>query len=178
MRKFIVLAIGALLPVLAIAGYAAASERSEAAKVASATARFHDLDVAEDAGYTVHVFDVNNISCIANGADGAMGDHFVNGGLLVDHGVIEATEPEALVYETRNDGTFKLVALEYIVFRADWETAHGVGAPRPSLFGQSFDFTDSPNRYGLPPFYSLHAWIWKENPSGLLKPWNPRVSCG
>jgi hypothetical protein len=34
-----------------------------------------------------------------------------------------------------------------------------------------------PNRYGLPPFYSLHAWIWKPNPSGILTPWNPRVSC-
>ncbi len=52
MRKFIVLALVALVPVLAIGGYAAASERSEAAKVASATARFHDLGVAQDEGYT------------------------------------------------------------------------------------------------------------------------------
>jgi hypothetical protein len=177
MRKLIVLAIAALVPVLAIAGYAAASERSEAARVASATARFHDLGAAKDAGYTVHVADKAGLTCIANGADGAMGDHFANGGLLFDHGVIDANRPEALVYETRNDGTFKLVALEYIVTQADWEGANGIGAARPKLFGQDFDFSDADNRFGLPPFYSLHAWIWKDNPSGLLKPWNPRVTC-
>ena len=177
MRKIILLALAALVPVLAIAGYAAASERSEAAKVADATAAFHDLQVAKDAGWNVHVADLKGITCIANGADGAMGDHFANGALLFDHGVIDATKPEALVYETRNDGTFKLVALEYIVTKADWEAAHGANAPRPELFGQSFDFSDATNRFGLPPFYSLHAWIWKNNPSGLLKPWNPQVSC-
>jgi hypothetical protein len=177
MRKFMVLAIATLVPVLAIAGYAAASERSEAAKVASATARFHDLDVAKTEGWNVHVADLAGLTCIANGADGAMGDHFANGALLFDHGVVDATRPEALVYETRTDGTFKLVALEYIVTRGDWEEAHGPNAARPSLFGQEFDFSDGNNRFGLPPFYSLHAWIWKENPSGLLKPWNPRVSC-
>jgi len=177
MRKIILLSLAALVPVLAIAGYAAASERSEAAKVASATAPFHDLQVAKDAGWNVHVADLRGITCIANGADGAMGDHFANGSLLFDNGVINATQPEALVYETRNDGTFKLVALEYIVTKADWEAAHGANAPRPELFGQSFDFSDATNRFGLPPFYSLHAWIWKDNPSGLLKPWNPKVSC-
>ncbi|MDF2753435.1 MAG: hypothetical protein K0S82_1818, partial [Gaiellaceae bacterium] len=26
--------------------------------------------------------------------------------------------------------------------------------------------------------YALHAWIWKPNPSGILKPYNPRVDCG
>ena len=177
MHKIILLALAALVPVLAIAGYAAASERSEAAKVADATAAFHDLQVAKDAGWDVHVADLKGITCIANGADGAMGDHFANGALLFDHGVIDATKPEALVYETRNDGTFKLVALEYIVTKADWDEANGMDAPRPVLFGQSFDFSDETNRFGLPPFYSLHAWIWKNNPSGLLKPWNPQVSC-
>jgi hypothetical protein len=177
MRKIILLTFAALVPVLAIAGFAAASERSEAAKVAAATAPFHDLQVAKDAGWNVHVADLQGITCIANGADGAMGDHFANGSLLFDNGVINATQPEALVYETRNDGTFKLVALEYIVTKADWEAAHGVNAPRPELFGQSFGFSDATNRFGLPPFYSLHAWIWKDNPSGLLKPWNPKVSC-
>jgi hypothetical protein len=37
--------------------------------------------------------------------------------------------------------------------------------------------TPRPNRYGLPPFYALHAWIWQPNPSGKFEPWNPRVSC-
>jgi hypothetical protein len=25
--------------------------------------------------------------------------------------------------------------------------------------------------------WGLHVWIWKENPSGLFAPWNPRVTC-
>jgi hypothetical protein len=33
------------------------------------------------------------------------------------------------------------------------------------------------NRYGLPAFHALHAWIWKFNPSGTFAMWNPRVSC-
>ena len=61
-----------------------------------------------------------------------------------------------------------------MVFKADWDRKH---SSPPSLFGQTFNFTPSPNRYGLPPFYSLHAWIWKHNPSGMFAPWNPNVSC-
>jgi len=33
------------------------------------------------------------------------------------------------------------------------------------------------NRYGLPPFYELHAWLWKHNPAGMFDDWNPRVVC-
>jgi hypothetical protein len=164
------------LPILAIAGYAAASnERSEAAVATAATARFHDLDAAQDAGYTIHVADTAGLTCIAQAGEGAMGDHFANGNLLVDSGVIDAAKPEALVYEQRNNGSYKLVALEYIVFRADWEAA-GNTSP-PVLFGRTFDFVPAPNRFDIPAFYALHAWLWKPNPSGLLYAWNPSVSC-
>jgi hypothetical protein len=66
----------------------------------------------------------------------------------------------------------KLVALEYLVFKSDWK-----GSEPPKLFGQEFDFVDAGNRYGLPPFYALHAWIYRNNPSGDLKPYNPKVHC-
>jgi hypothetical protein len=173
--KRLIIVVLSVVPLLGIAGYAAASsDRSAAAEAASATAAFHDLEKAQGAGYVVHVAELSGATCIAHGAEGAMGDHFVNPDLLLDQGVIDATAPEAVVYEQRNNGTYKLVALEYIVFNADWEAAGNTG--KPSLFGREFDFTDEPNRYGLPPFYSLHAWIWKPNPSGLLTPWNPDVS--
>jgi hypothetical protein len=48
----------------------------------------------------------------------------------------------------------------------------------PSLFGQTFGLVTIPNRYGLPPSYELHAWLWKPNPSGMFYEWNPSVSCG
>jgi hypothetical protein len=34
------------------------------------------------------------------------------------------------------------------------------------------------NRFGLPAYYSLYAWIWKHNPSGTFNLWNPTVKCG
>ena len=46
--------------------------------------------------------------------------------------------------------------------------------PPPMLFGHEFNFTDAPNRYGLPPFYSLHAWIWKDNPAGTFADVEPQ----
>ena len=174
--KRLILLLAASLPVLAIGGYAVASNGNSSLSAAkAATAAFHDLRAAKAAGYTIHVAELGGATCIANGSVGAMGDHFVNGGRLVDKGVIDAAAPEALVYERRNNGTFKLVALEYIVFQDHWEEA-GHTSP-PALFGRTFDFTPSPNRYDLPPFYSLHAWVWKPNPSGMLFAWNPRVSC-
>ena len=43
--------------------------------------------------------------------------------------------------------------------------------------GQLFHFFESPNRFGLPPFYTLHVWAWKDNPNGTFTNWNPDVSC-
>jgi hypothetical protein len=33
------------------------------------------------------------------------------------------------------------------------------------------------NRYGLPPFYERHVWLWAHNPAGMYEDWNPKVSC-
>jgi hypothetical protein len=45
------------------------------------------------------------------------------------------------------------------------------------LFGEQFLTVDEPNRYGIPPFYELHAWAWKDNPTGPHQDWNPAVLC-
>ena len=95
-----------------------------------------------------------------------MGIHLLNPNLLDDK--IDADKPELLVYERRNDGSMKLVALEYLIFQA-------LSNGRPSLFGQPFDEIKADNRYGIPASWALHAWIWKPNPSGMLYAWNPRV---
>ncbi len=83
-------------------------------------------------------------------------------------------QPEALVYAPNAAGQLKLAALEYVVIKDAWDATH---ASRPSLFGRSFDLTPFPNRFGLPAFYSLDAWVWEPNSDGLLEPWNPRVHC-
>jgi len=33
------------------------------------------------------------------------------------------------------------------------------------------------HRYGLPPFWALHAWVFRDNPAGNVMAWNPHVSC-
>jgi hypothetical protein len=171
-RRTLLLAMLVLLVVPAVAGFATAAGRGSMEGAAAATAVFHDLDKAVAAGWNIEAMDLSGATCIAEPGEGAMGVHMVNGALLTD-GTIDPQAPEALVYERRNDGTLKLVALEYIVFEAAW-----TGAAPPELFGQQFDYIGAGNRYGLPPFYALHAWIWKPNPSGLLYPWNPNVDCG
>jgi hypothetical protein len=43
--------------------------------------------------------------------------------------------------------------------------------------GQLLHLFESPNRFGLPAFYTLHVWAWKDNPLGTFTNWNPTVSC-
>lgn len=57
---------------------------------------------------------------------------------------------------------------------AAWDATHS--AP-PQLMGQLFHYFDSPNRFGLPPFYTLHVWAWKESPTGAFVNWHSNVSC-
>ena len=152
-RIFVFAAAAASL--LVVASIAVAGAAFDGAK--PATARFHDVDQAIAAGYTFRLPELTGKTCITQPGDGAMGVHMVNLELVGDP-AIDADQPEVLVYEPRNDGTLKLVALEYVVFQSD--------SARPSLFGKQFDVVGSPNRYGLPAFYALHAWIWKPNPAG------------
>ena len=83
--------------------------------------------------------------------------------------MIDATKPEVLVYDENKQGRLKLAAVEYVIFESAW-----TGSGKPTLFGQEFDYVPAGNRYGLPAFYALHAWIWKGNPSGMLYAWNPK----
>jgi hypothetical protein len=137
----------------------------------AASAKYHDISVAEGAGYSL-LRDAQKIACIDNQPVGGMGVHFVNGG--VGDTKLDPFAPEALVYAPMRDRTLRLAALEYIVFADAWNAEH---SSPPKLFGQEFFLTPAPNRFGIPAFYALHVWIWKRNPGGLTQPWNPRVHC-
>jgi hypothetical protein len=166
-RLFAVTAIALIM--LATSARAAGTQDLSTAR--AATAQFHQLDTAMAAGYGLFT-DAAGIACIDNPA-GVMGIHYVKGALVGD-GAVDAATPEALVYQRLPNGELRLVAVEYVVFQGAWDATHG--SP-PSLFGQDFTLIPMGNRYGLPPFYELHAWIWKNNPSGMFKDWNPRGSC-
>ena len=129
-----------------------------AAKVRDANARFSDVAVATAEGYAP-------IPCVSGIEGGAMGIHFVNGKLIED-GIVDLSKPEAVMYEPQADGSLELVAVEYITTKGPAE-----------LDGHLFSFTGSPNRYGLPPFYELHVWAWRANPTGTFADMNPTVSC-
>jgi len=136
-------------------------------QVKDATRRYRTADSAIDAGY------VQFLGCVHEPLAGSMGIHFVNGTLAGDT-TIDPAKPEALIYEVEANGQLSLVGVEYIVFQQAWDALHN---QPPSLFGQPFMLVPSPNRYGIPAFYELHAWAWKANPTGPFKDWNPKVLC-
>jgi hypothetical protein len=135
--------------------------------VRNATRQFLDVNNAGAAGYGPF------LGCVSGPDHGAMGVHYVNGGLVGDE-EIDASHPEALIYETRN-GETKLVGVEFIVDAATWLANHN-NTP-PVLEGQVFNLVGSPNRYNLPPFFELHVWAWRHNPNGAFVDWNDHVTC-
>jgi hypothetical protein len=135
--------------------------------VRSATRQYRKVERAVDAGY------VQFFGCVHEPLTGSMGIHFVNGALAGD-AAVEASKPEALMYEVKPDGNLELIGVEYVVFQEAWDAAN---TQRPELFGETFNLVESPNRYGIPPFYELHAWAWKTNPTGAHQDYNPQVLC-
>jgi hypothetical protein len=156
-----------------IPGASSRASESWIDNVRDATRPFHNVVAAKQAGYTFILKTTDGVACIENGA-GDMGIHFVNPKLLGD-AKIRALKPEALMYEPQSDGSKKLVAVEWVVFRKAWINAGHTGAPR--LWGHRFNLVPAGNDFGVPAFFELHAWIWKANPSGMFYEWNPRVHC-
>jgi hypothetical protein len=166
----LVAALAVLSAMLALGAVSASADDGLSAARAG-TAKFHSNAAAQAAGYGL-LTDAAGIACIDNPA-GGMGIHYVNGALVGDDKVRAAT-PELVVYEPAGNGRLRLVAAEYVVFQSAWDAKH---SSPPELFGREFELVGAGNRYGLPPFYELHAWLWKHNPSGMFEDWNPRVSC-
>lgn len=165
-----------LAAVLAAATLATVSaKRSDLEIARAATARFHSIEQAARAGYALPPEGPLH-ECISSFDDtGAMGFHLINGNLLDT--TVDPANPEALVYAPDEHGTLQLVALEYVVFQEPWLEEHGENAMEPMLFDQMFMTTPAPNRYELPAFYALHAWIWEANQAGTFAPFNQAVSC-
>jgi len=133
------------------------------------TERFKDVSAAEAEGYSLL------FGCVSGPDAGAMGLHYVNL-KFVASGLVDATRPQIIIYEPMPDGRLKLIGADFLVIASDWDKAHpGQGAPQ--LMGQLYHYFESPNRFGLPAFYTLHVWAWKENPNGAFVNWHPGVSC-
>jgi hypothetical protein len=135
--------------------------------VRDATERFQDVEVAKAEGYALQ------FGCVSGSDSGAMGMHFVNGALVGDP-EIDPTRPEIVIYEPQPNGRLKLVGADFLVLADAWNAKH---AAPPQLKGQLFHLFEAPNRFGLPAFYTLHVWAWKDNPTGSFVNWHANVSC-
>jgi len=125
-----------------------------------ATAPYRDFDAAVAAGYARDV-----TQCLAHPPHGAMGFHHVNRGYVDNR--IEVERPEILTYEREAGGRYALTGAEYIIPYRLWPA----DSTPPTVFGQSL------KRSSELRLWYLHAWIWKENPTGLFADWNPAIRC-
>jgi hypothetical protein len=131
--------------------------RTELVAARQATAKYHDFQTAVNEGY------VQLSPCVEIPGVGAMGFHYGNWERIMNPNA-DATEPEVLLYLPDEDGVMRLVALEYVVPQTP-------NTPAPVLFGQHFGF--NPNLGA----YALHVWAWRDNPEGVFKDFNSKLSC-
>jgi len=134
-------------------------------KVRAATERYQDINVALNETPPF----VFGTPCVTGPNEGAMGVHLVRPDRIFD-GVLNAEEPEALIYEPGAGGTYRFVGVEFIA-------AASTVDPGPSLEGHLLNYVGEPNRYGLPAFFEMHVWAWEDNPKGNFVDWNTNVSC-
>ena len=163
-QKKIILALSMIILLGLIFTTVANANQSEFAAIRESTAQFHRLEAAKSAGY-VQVPGLDH--CFDNPGVGAMCYHFIQTSSLDLN--LNLKNPEAMVYAPGPNGVLQLAAVEYIVPADAWDSAGNTNPPE--LLGTSLHLN---NDLGV---YVLHAWVWKNNPLGILEDWNPEVSC-
>jgi hypothetical protein len=135
--------------------------------VRNATVHLQTVEDAENANYFLM------FGCVSGGDFGAMGLHYVNGDLLK---ILppDPNQPPILIFEPQPNGKPKLTGADFLIDSVTWHKDH---KDPPELMGQLFHLFESPNRFALDTFYTLHVWAWKENPNGTFVNWHPNVSC-
>jgi hypothetical protein len=117
-----------------------------------ATARYQDVARAVADSYV----DINVV--IPN-----MGRHFLKKQLL--DATFDIEHPEILVYAPDERGTLQLVAAEYAV-------PTDLSKNAPDGFRGTADQWFVNEQFNI---WTLHAWVWKDNPAGTFYPTNPNV---
>ena len=162
----------------------------ELGAVRGATARYHDLAVANADGYVIPAGE----PCVAVPPLGVMGFHAPNLTLMADQD-LDPLRPELLLYLPKPGGGLKLVGVEYFqnvllrnlatgdvdtwISKDPWDPAtYEVANPTPVLFGRSFDAYHAGHIESMAWHWDLHVWVWANNPSGMFAPFNPALTCG
>jgi hypothetical protein len=150
---------GQLQPQAPASSAQSAAVSQDLATLRQVTAALHNFDKATAAGWSAQI-----TPCMESAA-GGMGFHYGNVALI--DGTARVAEPELLLYEPESNGQLGLVAVEYIIPY----TFRSRDATPPVLFGREFKQND------VFQLWALHAWVWKDNPSGIFADWNPQVTC-
>jgi hypothetical protein len=177
----------------AAADEAPAAEAPEIAALRATAERYRDVSVALAEGY---IADPSGM-CITAAMEGqpaelgAMGLHHFRPDLLGITATAprvagmgthtDFSQPSVLIYEPQADGSLQLVAIENVVFAAGWSAA-GNAAP-PSFLGNEYihmiddPATPADEAHGFEEHYELHAWVPRDNPGGMFRPFNTAVTC-
>jgi len=154
--------VAALTATLLPSASAQADQGPDLAEVRQATAPYHRVSVALDDGFVPFSLDPEHPeepTCF-DSVHGGMGVHFVRN---ID-AVLDPADPEALVYEVTANGRLRLVGVEYII-----PTEFVDPAEPPELLGNEL------HEHSYLPVYVLHAWVWRNNPTGMFADFNPQV---
>lgn len=141
-------------PAFNVADVHSQSAKDELLKaVRHATTRYHSTAQALKDG-----FEPTDV-CVPD-----MGYHWLKVG-RVDP-VFDPMEPEVMLYGAGPNGQRQLIGVEYIVI--------DVGQDRPHFGSRPFDVGGTP----VPAdHWSLHVWLYKDNPDGLFEAFNPDARC-
>jgi hypothetical protein len=128
---------------------------SELQQVRAATAKFQNIDNAFGDNYV----DIGLV--LPN-----MGYHILKAELVSP--VFDFRKPPILVYNKKANNKFELVAVEYAI-PIDPQSPH---TPPEGFTGDAdvWDFNTLNTGW-----WTLHAWVWTNNPDGVFKPMNPLV---
>lgn len=156
------------------------ADQLEAAR--RATAKYHDVRVAEADGFHAFGPDVPG-----------MGIHYVGG----HSAAFDAEHPDILLYEKNESapGGFSLVGVSYLLTAEAGADGQPKNPPFPKSLASwhrhsnlcvfpdrsvnaSLSETDclaQGGRFNALTRWMVHAWIWKDSPTGVFSPTNPRV---
>lgn len=135
--------------------------RADIEKLRNGTAVYHDVKVAQAAGYPT-----TTPACIADSTMGGMGRHFFDRAIYDE--TLDIAHPEMLIYAPSGAGKpDHLVAVEYVI---PFKLLPSTAKP-PRLFGQEL------RRHEDFKYWYLHVWAWKKNSAGLFADWDPSISC-
>jgi hypothetical protein len=139
-----------------------ATVRADVEKLRTATAPYHDVKVAQAAGYPT-----TTPACVADSTMGGMGRHYLDRAAFDEK--LDIAHPEMLIYAPSGGGLpDHLVGVEYVIpFRLLPSTEKP-----PRLFGQEL------KRHEDFKYWYLHVWAWKKNSAGLFSDWDPSIKCG